>query len=166
MNYFHDPNSRFHREFEELQMLGAGGFGSVFKVRNKLDECIYAMKKVIFMHKGFRNPYHDIVIREVRSLAQLNHTNVMRYYGAWIEPLLSRPRNVNFTQIKTKTIVTNNTIETPTNNINDNTLLNAENGDDETDFTSDNNNYNSIHLKVYFYFYFFFVDLRGFFVSF
>jgi serine/threonine protein kinase len=34
--------------FEELEELGQGGFGSVFKSRNLLDNKIYAIKKIPF----------------------------------------------------------------------------------------------------------------------
>ncbi len=33
-------------EFETIKKLGAGAFGSVFKVRRKSDQQIYAMKRV------------------------------------------------------------------------------------------------------------------------
>lgn len=41
----HSP-SRYKEEFEEIEMLGEGGFGSVFEARNKLDGKRYAIKKI------------------------------------------------------------------------------------------------------------------------
>lgn len=38
--------SRYHTEFEELEYIAKGGFGRVFKVRNKLDGSDYAIKKI------------------------------------------------------------------------------------------------------------------------
>lgn len=38
--------SRFKEEFEEIDELGKGGFGSVYEVRNKLDGRRYAIKKI------------------------------------------------------------------------------------------------------------------------
>ena len=38
--------SRFEEEFEEIDELGKGGFGSVYEVRNKLDGRRYAIKKI------------------------------------------------------------------------------------------------------------------------
>ena len=38
--------SRYKEEFVEMNRLGKGGFGSVFKVKNKLDGRKYAVKKI------------------------------------------------------------------------------------------------------------------------
>lgn len=38
--------SRYDADFEELALLGAGGFGCVVRARNRLDETEYAVKKV------------------------------------------------------------------------------------------------------------------------
>lgn len=36
---------RYHKEFVELTLIGEGEFGSVFKCLNRLDGCVYAIKK-------------------------------------------------------------------------------------------------------------------------
>lgn len=36
---------RYHKEFVELDLIGEGEFGSVFKCLNRLDGCVYAIKK-------------------------------------------------------------------------------------------------------------------------
>ncbi len=40
--------SRYFNDFEEIECVGRGGFGSVYKVKNKLDDRFYAIKKVNF----------------------------------------------------------------------------------------------------------------------
>jgi hypothetical protein len=40
--------SRFLKDFEEIKFIGKGGFGSVYKAKNKLDDRYYAVKKIIF----------------------------------------------------------------------------------------------------------------------
>lgn len=68
--------SKLQREYEMLGDLGKGGFGSVLKVRNKVDKMVYAVKRIKFKHKGQR--LHS-TLREVRSLAKLDHQNVCRW---------------------------------------------------------------------------------------
>uniref|UniRef100_A0A8C4QBV3 RWD domain-containing protein 3 n=1 Tax=Eptatretus burgeri TaxID=7764 RepID=A0A8C4QBV3_EPTBU len=78
----HQPFSRYHSEFEELALLGKGGFGAVLKVRNMLDGCDYALKRIVVNPTGrkFRR-----IKEEVKLLSRLHHENVVRYYNAWIE---------------------------------------------------------------------------------
>lgn len=38
--------SRFEHDFETICCLGKGGFGVVFKVKQKIDECDYAIKRI------------------------------------------------------------------------------------------------------------------------
>jgi serine/threonine protein kinase len=78
---------RFKNEFERLEMLGRGGFGSVFKCKNRLDGRMYAVKEVrISSAKQYADRLRK-VLREVKILAQLEHRNVVRYYGAWLEQI-------------------------------------------------------------------------------
>ncbi|ETV92553.1 PEK protein kinase [Aphanomyces invadans] len=78
--------SRYARDFDEVCLLGQGGFGQVFKARHKLDGICYAIKQVNFVNKGFQSPLVQNVLREVHCLARCDHPNVNRYYSAWLEP--------------------------------------------------------------------------------
>lgn len=75
--------SRYRSDFEELDLIGKGGFGKVYLVRSRIDNCKYAMKKISFTFK--KNKPMIKAINEVRTLASLQHKNIVRYYSAWAE---------------------------------------------------------------------------------
>ncbi|KAI1233761.1 hypothetical protein IHE44_0004206 [Lamprotornis superbus] len=68
---FEAQTSRYLNEFEEIARLGRGGYGKVYKVRNKLDGQFYAIKK-IKIKKATRRDCMK-VLREVKVLAGLQH---------------------------------------------------------------------------------------------
>ncbi|CAB3984769.1 eIF-2-alpha kinase GCN2-like [Paramuricea clavata] len=74
-------SNRLRKDFDVLESLGKGGFGSVRKVRNKLDGRLYAIKKILLKSEKEEGS----VIQEVELVSSLNHKNVVRYYGSWIE---------------------------------------------------------------------------------
>ena len=82
--------TRYASEFEEIGALGKGGFGSVYQCRNELDKREYAIKKIL-IRKDSKLPQSDFTkrlkrtLREVKSLALLDHSNIVRYYTAWLE---------------------------------------------------------------------------------
>jgi serine/threonine protein kinase len=82
--------TRYASEFEEIGALGKGGFGSVFQCRNALDKRDYAIKKVLIRCDS-KLPQIEFsrrlkrTLREVKSLASLDHSNIVRYYTAWLE---------------------------------------------------------------------------------
>uniref|UniRef100_A0A1I7WXN7 Protein kinase domain-containing protein n=1 Tax=Heterorhabditis bacteriophora TaxID=37862 RepID=A0A1I7WXN7_HETBA len=79
-------HSKFLEDFQPVKLLGHGGFGVVFKAKNRLDEFLYAVKRI-----SVENNERAIerVLREVRAMAQLDHPGIIRYYHTWIE----RPPN-------------------------------------------------------------------------
>lgn len=54
------------------------------KVRNKLDERDYAVKKIRLSRRNDSN-LNKKILREVSTLSRVSHENVVRYYQAWIE---------------------------------------------------------------------------------
>ncbi|XP_036280515.1 eukaryotic translation initiation factor 2-alpha kinase 1 isoform X1 [Pipistrellus kuhlii] len=80
---FEAQTSRYLNEFEEVSILGKGGYGRVYKVRNKLDGQYYAIKKILI--KGATKTDCMKVLREVKVLAGLQHPNIVGYHTAWIE---------------------------------------------------------------------------------
>ena len=72
-------NGRYSKVFNSLQEIGKGAFGEVYKVIHKIENSIYAIKKVYLplkMNEDFR--YHKY-FREVMSMSKFNHKNVIRY---------------------------------------------------------------------------------------
>ncbi|KAJ3727200.1 kinase-like domain-containing protein [Lentinula guzmanii] len=72
--------SRWKEDWEELELLGKGAFGSVVKARNRIDSRIYAVKKV-----RLRTTQSDKIFREVNALSRLSHRFIVRYYTTWVE---------------------------------------------------------------------------------
>lgn len=62
------------------QLLGRGGFGTVYRVYNKLDAQYYAIKKVLITEGSLKNALH-----EVRLLASVSHPRIIRYFHSWVE---------------------------------------------------------------------------------
>jgi translation initiation factor 2-alpha kinase 3 len=82
---------RYAREFSELEIVGKGGYGKVFKAKHKLDGYFYAVKRIPVsptkLAKIQQEGSNELesMLQEVRSLARFDHTNVVRYHNAWLE---------------------------------------------------------------------------------
>ncbi|KAJ3450231.1 eukaryotic translation initiation factor 2-alpha kinase eif2-alpha kinase -related [Anaeramoeba flamelloides] len=72
--------SWYSKNFEEIKYIGSGSFGSVVLVKSLMDLNYYAVKKIPLKLKDLFRSF-----REVRTLASIDHPNVLRYYGSWID---------------------------------------------------------------------------------
>ncbi|GAA5936987.1 hypothetical protein JCM10213_000159 [Rhodosporidiobolus nylandii] len=76
--------------FEEVQLLGRGGQGTVYLVRHVLNGealGLYALKKIPV---GDSTPSLLRILREVHLLESLSHPNIISYHHAWLETSLPR----------------------------------------------------------------------------
>ncbi|EAR94919.1 Serine/Threonine kinase domain protein (macronuclear) [Tetrahymena thermophila SB210] len=70
-------------DFEILKRLGEGSFGSVYQVKRKSDEKIYAMKKVKMMSLSTKEK--ENALNEVRILASIKSDNIISYKEAFYD---------------------------------------------------------------------------------
>ncbi|TFK23737.1 other/PEK/GCN2 protein kinase [Coprinopsis marcescibilis] len=99
--------SRWKDDWEELELLGKGAFGSVVKARNKIDHRIYAVKKV-----RLKAMQSDKIMREVNALSRLNHRFIVRYYTTWIETVEEHSTTVSDDSSAESSIVTDDWSDT------------------------------------------------------
>lgn len=83
------PTSIFQTQYGPKSLLGKGGFGQVFRVRNLVDDREYAVKRIVIrcnkVNLAGNKTQQQALLMEARSLSKLNHQNIVRYYGAWVE---------------------------------------------------------------------------------
>jgi translation initiation factor 2-alpha kinase 3 len=88
---------RYVREFIELQVVGKGGYGTVYKVKHKLDNSFYAVKRIVVsaarLQKIHKNGPQEMenMLEEVRALARFDHGNIVRYHNCWLEFTMTPP---------------------------------------------------------------------------
>lgn len=81
--------SRFAADFEVVGTLGNGSFGCVYKVRNRMDLRLYAIKAAKREARGKSD--RDRMLQEVYALAALSDQtsagvgHIVRYHQAWME---------------------------------------------------------------------------------
>jgi translation initiation factor 2-alpha kinase 3 len=96
--------SIYVRDYEQLSLLGKGGFGKVYKARNKLDGAEYAIKKIVLTAAHLRrlfdqNKLHRVT-NEIKILARMDHHHVTRYHHCWIESRPSSLRGEDYDESK------------------------------------------------------------------
>lgn len=76
--------SRYKNEFVTLEHLGEGSYGLIDKVYHKLDGKIYAIKKIPLSPNMDKDIFKS-KLDEIRVLAKMNHSNILRYHSSWME---------------------------------------------------------------------------------
>ncbi|RIB29509.1 kinase-like domain-containing protein [Gigaspora rosea] len=149
-------NSRYNNDFIELKLLGKGGFASVWQAKNKLDGIEYAIKKIRLRDDKIPKEKEKI-FREIKFLARLEHTNVVRYYSSWLEHVNSKHRCSDAFQIPTSSSHSTNFSDSLSSNEstqNNDGDYNADSDDDSdifrmsfSDDEANSENYSGIDFK-------------------
>lgn len=74
---------RYKRDYVEETRLGKGGFGVVVKVRSRLDDTTYAIKKITQSSRASLSS----ILPEVRLLSKISHPAVVKYLYTWLEEM-------------------------------------------------------------------------------
>ena len=73
-------------DYEIIDKLGKGAFGTVFKVRSKADKKIYALKKAnLKLLKERGKKAYDLTIHETMFLSHISHPHIIKYYKHFVE---------------------------------------------------------------------------------
>lgn len=112
--------------FNIEKKIGRGGFASVYKVTNKLDDMSYALKKIKIITKEDTNSSEEIdkVLKEAKTLSTLNHPNIVRYYGSWTE---TKKNNNGMIDTESENVITTKGNEVSTGGKNEYCDINLDN---------------------------------------
>ncbi|XP_014469424.1 PREDICTED: eukaryotic translation initiation factor 2-alpha kinase 1-like [Dinoponera quadriceps] len=140
-NILHIPNylpdfSRYLWEFQEINFIAGGGFGQVFKALHRLDGIEYAIKKISVLSSRLKTI--TSYLKEVKTLAKLNHPNIVQYKAAWIEPSLPSSFVSNMSSVSTETSTSHKS----------HTLEDAKDSQSENSQSNENSTNNSSSLNL------------------
>ena len=76
-NTYNNINSTKISDFIILSQIGKGAFGTVYLVKRKLDNKIYALKKIII--EKMKKKEIENSLNEIRILASISHPNIISY---------------------------------------------------------------------------------------
>lgn len=71
------------KDFEIVCKLGDGAYSTVYKVTRKLDNQIYALKRVKMA--SLSQKQKENALNQIRILASVNHENVVSYKQAFVD---------------------------------------------------------------------------------
>lgn len=77
--------------FCNLNVIGKGGYGTVFSGFHPIDGGCYAIKQIPLSATRIRNIRNrgqaelDALLKEVRAMQGFDHPNIVRYHSAWLE---------------------------------------------------------------------------------
>ena len=76
-------DNNYSNNFIELENIGAGSYGSVYKVYHKYEKNLYAIKKIHITNELIKDNFD--IFREIQLFSKLIHKNIVRYYSSWLD---------------------------------------------------------------------------------
>ena len=81
--------NNYSNNFIEVENIGNGSYGSVYKVYHKYEKNLYAIKKVHITNELLKD--NTDIFREIQLFSKLNHKNIVRYYSSWLDESDNKP---------------------------------------------------------------------------
>jgi len=81
--------NNYSNNFIEVENIGNGSYGSVYKVYHKYEKNLYAIKKVHITNELIKDNFD--IFREIQLFSKLNHKNIVRYYSSWLDDSDNKP---------------------------------------------------------------------------
>ncbi len=75
--------NKYRNNFNQISLLGKGGYGSVYKVFHLFEKKYYAIKKIFIVQDLISEDYD--IFNEIQLYSGLIHPNVVRYYSSWVD---------------------------------------------------------------------------------
>ncbi len=75
--------NKYRNNFNQISLLGKGGYGSVYKVFHLFEKKYYAVKKIFIVQDLISDDYD--IFNEIQLYSGLIHPNVVRYYSSWVD---------------------------------------------------------------------------------
>jgi len=79
-------DGKYRTSFKQMEMLGAGGFGMVYKVKHYLEKQFYAVK-IVQLSLSQDAIQSRRLFREIDAMTRMNDSRVVRYVTCWLESL-------------------------------------------------------------------------------
>jgi hypothetical protein len=96
-------SGRFLKNFEEIFVIGKGGFGCVFKAKHKIDGNEYAIKILKLNIDNYTKIFDLPEVKEIKTMMKLEHKNIVRYITCWFEQ-----KNPEFKRQRSKSLEKSN----------------------------------------------------------
>lgn len=75
--------TKYYNNYNEINIIGQGNFGSVYKVFHRFEKKFYAIKKIFITEDLIKENYD--IFKEVQIYSSITHPNIVKYYCSWLD---------------------------------------------------------------------------------